>query len=186
MDMCFHKAPVLVQVPPDPPHFFAALVALAAAVTLALVLWVYLDKEFGLTFMAHEWAYVMLYEENLWQGEIIYVTPEQTAVYEQGGEFGPLLQMQTRNSHYLERPLDGFWFWEQFKISGRKLLFWHEYQWTYWEVYFCGVLTRIAPNRLKLRYPGEDPFQPFGPWWRPGGFWGTPEYEGCWQELWWL
>lgn len=186
MEMCLRRAPVLVEFPPEPKLQFAMAVGIAVAVALALVLWVYLDKEFGVVSMAHEWAYVMRYGDCLWQGEILYVTPQQTPVYEIGGEFGTVLQGHERNLHYLERPLDVFYFLGSLVLKGRRLLFWHEYQMGYWDVSFCGVLTHITAERYRLRERGEDPYKPVGPWWRPGGLWGTPEYQGCWQEWWWL
>lgn len=186
MEMCLKKAPIHVEFPPDPRWHFAALVALVAAVALALVLWVYFDKEYGLTFAGHPWAYVMRYGENLWQAEILYVTPEQTPVYEIGGDFGPVLMWHDRNATFLKRPLDILGLGGRLVLRGRRLLFWHEYQWTWFEAFFCGVLTHITAERYQLREHGHDPYKPVGPWWRPGGLWGTPEYAGCWQEFWWL
>lgn len=175
------------QVPPQPIVWgLVALVALIVAVALGLYVWVYLDKKLGVTFGAHKWAYVMTYQESLWQAEVLFVSAGQEGVYEKCGDLGPVLDEHRRNAAYIDRKLDRVWFNRRLRLAGRRLLFFHEYRWIYWDVYFCGVLTHLSSRRYRLREGNYDPYKPRGRWLRPGGNFGAPDYEGCWGPWWWL
>ncbi len=185
-EMCIKQLPV--PIPPETVALwpFALVAAVAAAVYLGLYLWVTLDVEKGQRFRGHPWAYVMLYQERLWQGEILNVGYKQLGYYEQGGELGNVLVENKRNFMYIDRRLDMFMIYRRLVLEGRRLIFYHMYRFTWWAVFYCGVLTNIGDRLYKLREGGSDPYKPGGPWSRPGGRMFTPEYEGCWQEFWWL
>ena len=185
-EMCAAEIPLKYPISPEPFYWILMLVAVIAAIALGLYLWVTLDVETNQVFGSHPWAYVMLYQERLWQGEILNVGYKQLGYYEQGGELWSGTYEHRRNDVYINRWLDRMLFYRRFVLAGRRLVFWHEYRWIYWDVFFCGVLTNIGDRLYKLREGGSDPYKPWGPWSRPGGRMFTPEYEGCWQEFWWL
>lgn len=185
-EMCIQQLKVPIQQPGPGFWEYVIQIAVIAAVVLALYLWVTLDKDIGVTFGSHPWAYAMKYEERLWQGEVLFVSAGQEGVYEQGGELWSGSYEHRRDEAYIDRKLDRLLFYRRFVLSGRKLVFFHEYRWIYWDVYFCGVLTKISDRRYRLREPGYDPYKPRGRWLRPGGDMFTPEYEGAWQKWWWL
>lgn len=185
-EMCIRDLP-MKGLPPAPPLWGIVIgVAVIVAAALGLYLWVTLDKKLGVTFGSHKWSYVMRYEERLWQGEILNVGYKQLGYYEQGGELWSGTYEHRRREAYIGRWLDRMLFFRRFVLAGRRLIFFHEYRWIYWDVFFCGVLTNIGNRLYKLREGGSDPYKPRGPWSRPGGRMFTPEYEGCWQEFWWL
>lgn len=183
---CLHE---ISGAPPTVPFEFWPVVILFAAIAataLALYLWVYLDQELGLTFDGHEWAYVMSYQERLWQGEILFVSAKQEGVYERGGPFGAVILSHDRGYGY-RGAYD--WIWLKpggIVLQGRRLLFYHVYRIHGFYVRFCGVLTHLGAGRYRLREGGSDRYKPRGLWLRPGGDMFTPEYQGCWQEFWWL
>lgn len=175
---------------PPPAHPVAWGTVIATAIVVAVVLglyaWAVLDQEFNVRFGTHEWAYLMSYEERMWQGEILNVGFRQRGYYERGGEFGGIIESVDRNRGGIRRND-----WIAIKpgwlvLGGRRLVFYHEYRIAGFFVYFCGVMTNIGSGLYKLKEGGFDPYKPRGPWSRPGGRWGTPDYEGAWQEFWWL
>lgn len=161
-------------------------VAVIAAVALGLYAWVVLDQELNVTFGSHPWAYLMTYQERVWQGEILNVGYKQEGYYEQSVPLDVPVSDYDRGSSRVGGR-DWFWFWPGgVVLEGRRIIFYHFYRLTGFNVEFCGVLTNIGSRLYKLREGGDDPFKPRGSWSRPGGRWGTPEYEGCWGEWWWL
>ncbi len=185
-ELCAAEIPAK-GVPPEPITWSIIIgVAVIAAVVLGLYLWVTLDKELNVTFGTHPWAYLMSYQERVWQGEILGVGYKQIGYYERS-----LLIVPNASSHDVGSSRvggrDWFWFWPGGLVfEGRRILFYHFYRITGFYVEFCGVMTHVGAGLYKLREGGDDPFKPWGPWTRPGGRWGTPEYEGCWLEFWWL
>lgn len=175
------------KMPPEPLFWGIVLgIAVIVAVGLGLYAWAVLDQEKGLTWLGHRWAYLMSYDERFWQAEIRFVAANQQGVYERGGAFGSVVWTHDRNVGGKERK-DWIWLrsW-RVVLKGRKLIFYHVYHFTGFYVHYCGLLTHLSSERYKLKQGGSDPFKPTGRWVRPGGFWGTPEYKGCWQEWWWL
>lgn len=185
-EMCLRQLPK--PIPPAPPPYWilAALVACIAAVALGLYIWVTLDQEKNITFGGHRWAYIMSYEERLWQAEILNVGTKQMAYYEREGEFGEVVLRHDRDvggarfrDVILLKP-GRVW------LAGRRYIFYYEYRFTVFFVHYCGLLTHLGYGLYKLRLGGDDPYKPVGPWSRPGGRWGTPPYAGCWQDWWWF
>lgn len=162
------------------------LVACVVAVALGLYLWVTLDVESSVHKMGHKWAYVMSYQEYLWQAELLFVSAAQKGVYEQCGDLGSVVAIHQRDTGPKPDPNDIFFFHERLYLKGRRLIFYHWYKFHWWAVFYCGVLTHLSGRRYTLRPGGREPYMVKGPWLRPGGDWGTPEYRGCWQEWWWL
>jgi hypothetical protein len=176
------------RAPPPEPIAWAivAAVAVAAAVVLGLYVWAVLEHKYDVAFGNHPWAYFMSYEERLWQGEIWGVSAKGVGLYERCGEFGEVISGVIRNIGG-EKGRD----WIEFKpgrvvLKGRHPILYHEYRFIGCHVYFCGLLEQTAAGLYVLRKGGSDTFKPAGPWTRPGGFCGTPTYQGCWQEWWWL
>ncbi len=173
---------------PAPAYFWLTVwsVAVAVAVVLGLYVWVVLDKELNYRFSSHPWAYLMLYEEQLWPAEILNVGYKQEGLYEIGASFGDVLAKQSRD--------DGFhprhdWLWlkpGRVFLTGRRLVFYHEYQFTGFFGFFCGVMTNFGGGLYKIREGGNDPYKPSGPWTRPGSRRYQPGYAGCWGDWWWL
>lgn len=185
-EMCVREIPVKGF--PAPPVFWGAVVAVAvlAAVALGLYVWVALDQEYNVRFGTHPWAYLLSYNERLWQGEILNVGYRQEGLYEQGPSFGSVLQRQQRGASRV-RGVDWFWFRPgALVLEGRKVIFYHVYQITGFKVSFCGVMSKFGYRLYKLRSGGYDRYKPRGPWTRPGGRFGTPEYQGSWVRWWWL
>lgn len=185
-EMCIHQLPK--PIPPTPPawHGFALLVAIFAAVALGLYLWVTLDKEIGIPFPGHPWAYLMSYQERLWQGEILNVGSRQMGYYEQSAEIGGTVLEHARGKSKVGGD-DWFWFeLGSLVLKGRRIIFYHFYMISGFYVEFCGVMTNVGVGLYKLREGGDDRFKPRGPWSRPGSRWGTAAYEGCWGKWWWL
>lgn len=183
---CVGEAPP--HVIPPPPIFWSAIIAIAVivAVALGLYLWVFLDQELNVTFGAHKWAYVMSYQERLWRGEILNVGAKQMGYYEQSPLFGDVVASHDRSFGGVFRH-DWIWFKPgSMVLEGRRIIFYHIYRFSGFFVHFCGVMTKVGVGIYKLLEGGNDPFKPTGIWSRPGGRWGTPEYEGCWGEWWWL
>jgi len=185
-EMCVRDCPF--RGPPTEPVVWMIVVAAAvlAAVALGLYVWAVLDQELNVTFGSHEWAYAMTYQERLWQAEILNVGYKQEGYYEHGISLGYVIS--SINREYRGRTKTD---WIGHKrgretLEGRHPILYHVYRFTGWEVYFCGVMTRIGSRVCKLREGGDDPFKPRGPWSRPGGRRYTPTYRGCWQEFWWL
>lgn len=175
-------------IPPTPPfwHGLALFVGVLAAAALGLYLWVTLDKEIGVPFGSHPWAYLMSYQERLWQGEILNVGYKQMGYYEQSAAIGGTVLEHARGS---SRVGGDDWIWfvlGSLVLKGRRILFYHVYMISGFYLEFCGVLTNIGAGLYKLREGGDDRFKPWGPWSRPGGRWGAANYEGCWQQFWWL
>ena len=186
VELCVRES-AAQQVPPQPIVWgLILLVAVIVAVALGLFLWVYLDKELNVTFGSHEWAYVMSYEERLWIGEILFVSAKQEGVYERGPCFGDVVSSQDRGRSKVGGR-DWIWFkkWSVV-LKGRRIIFYHVYNFTGFYLRFLGVLTNLGAGRYRLREGGYDGHKPTGLWLRPGGRWGTPKYEGCWGEWWWL
>ncbi|MBA7713260.1 hypothetical protein ES703_122260 [subsurface metagenome] len=185
-EMCAAEIPL--KHPPVEPITWGliTLVAVIAAVALGLYLWVTLDQELNVTFGSHPWAYVMMYQERLWQGEILNVGYRQMGYYEQGALFGAVVQSHDRGSSRVGGT-DWIWFKPgSMVLEGRRILFYHVYRFSGFYLYFCGVMTKVGTGLYKLREGGRDTFKTRGPWSRPGGRMFTPEYEGCWGEWWWL
>lgn len=182
---CLHE---ISGSPPTVPFEFWPIVMLFAAIAataLALYLWVTLDKELNYTFGAHEWAYLMSYQERLWQGEVLTVGSKQIAYYERGALFGNVVSSHDRGSSSVGGR-DWIWFLPGLMVlEGRRLIFYHVYRFSGFYVRFLGVMTKVGAGLYKLREGGEDRYKPYGPWSRPGGRWGTADYEGCWQPDWW-
>lgn len=162
------------------------LVAVAAAIFLGLYYWPLLERQYNLRFGTHPWAYLMSYEERLWQAEILNVGSKQFGYYEQGGDLGGVAVGHDRGVG--GRKFKD-WFWiaaGSLVLEGRHPILYHVYAITGFYVHFCGVGTHIGSGLYKLREGGDDPFKPWGIWSRPGGRIGTPEYSGCWVKWWWL
>ena len=180
------------QIPPKPPiaepWFWGVVLAVAAivAVALGLYVWAVLDPEYNIFFGTHEWAYLMVYEERLYQGEIWNVGTLQEGVYELGGFFGEAIESIARNIGHEPRKdwiaLKPNMVW----LEGRKPILYHVYRIKGFRCYYCGLLSTFAVGLYKLREGGQDPFLPTGPWSRPGTRWGTPGYAGCWKKWWWF
>jgi len=186
VEQCVNETTLHVM-PPEPIAWsLVMLVAVIVAVALGLYLWVTLDVEKNKYFGSHKWAYVMKYEERLWQGEIFAVLANGEGVYEVGGELFSGSFEHRRNDVYLGRLLDRFLFYRRFRLEGRRLVFYHEYRWVFWDAFWVGCLTHIRGRKYRLRKGGDDPYKPRGLWFRPGGPWGTPQYRGCWEKWWWL
>lgn len=185
-EMCIQQLPKPVPTVPPVWHALALLVAVAAAAALGLYLWVTLDKEIGVSFGSHPWAYLMSYQERLWQGEILNVGTRQMGYYEKSAEIrGTVLQHARGTSKVGGR--DWIWFvLGSLVLEGRRILFYHVYMISGFYVEFCGVMTNVGVGLYRLREGGDDRFKPWGPWSRPGGRWGQETYEGCWQQFWWL
>lgn len=185
-EKCAAEIP-LKQYPAQPVVWGVILaVAVIAAVALALYVWVVLDQEFNVPFGTHEWAYLMTYQEHLWQGEILNVGSKQEAYYELGGDFGLSIDRIDRNVG-AEPRRD----WIELKtthvfLEGRHPILYHVYRFTGFRCYFCGVMTKVGTRLYRLREGGSDPYKPTGPWSRPGTRWGTPNYDGCWKRWWWF
>ncbi len=185
-EMCAEQIPV--RMVPAPPIAWGIILGIAVLVALALglYLWATLDVEKGRAFGTHKWAYVMRYEERLWQCEVLSVLANQEGIYEQGGYLGAVLARADREVWFAGVKADRFMFFRGLVLKGRRLVFFHEYRWIFWNVFWCGMLTNIGAGRYRLREGGYDPYKPRGLWLRPGGNWGEADYEGCWQKLWWL
>ncbi|GAJ08475.1 unnamed protein product, partial [marine sediment metagenome] len=162
------------------------LVAAIVAAALALYVWAVLDQEFNVPFGTHPWAYLMVYEEHLWQGEIFVTGAARTGVYELGGDFGLSIDEIARNVGHEPR-ID----WIGLKpgavwLEGRHPILYHFYQFTGFKCYYCGMLRNFGVGLYKLREGGQDPYLRWSFWVRPGTRWGTPGYEGCWKKWWWF
>jgi len=168
--------------------FWPIVLAVAAVVVVGagLYLWVELGVEQDVIFSGHPWAYVMTYEEKLWQGEVYHVFPDGRAVYEKWPVPLGSMVILDRRVRYVGYYLDQMWFYGALVHEGRPTIFYHRFPWTLWEVCYCGVLESMSYGMYRLREGGRDRFLPPGPWYRPGGRIGTPEYEGCWKDWWWL
>lgn len=185
-EMCAAQIPL--KPPIAAPWFWGVVLAVAAivAVALGLYVWAVLDPDYNVNFGTHPWAYLMMYEEHLWQGENFTVGWRQRGYYELGGDFGLSVDRVDRNvggerrKDWIELRPGSLW------LEGRKPILYHVYRFTGFRCYFCGVLTEVARGLYKIREGGGDPYKPRGPWSRPGTRWGTPDYEGCWQRWWWL
>lgn len=185
-EMCIRELPRPAPLTPPPWYGLALLVAVIAAVALGLYLWVYLDDELAVTTGGHPWAYLMRYQEHLWQGEILNVGYKQIGLYERGGDFGLSMESHDRG---VGRYPDKDWIWitpGRLDLRGRRLIFYHVYRIRGFYLRFLGVLTHLGYDLYKLREGGEDRYKPRGPWSRPGGRWGKEDYEGCWQKWWWF
>lgn len=173
--------------PPEPIAWtLIILAAVIAAIALGLYLWVVLDKDVNVLFGGHEWAYIMRYEESIWQAEIVAVSNTQVGYYEKGGPFGSVITSETRN---IRGVFGRDWFeFAPFTVflEGRKLIFYHVYDFRGFNVQFLGFMVNVGFGLYKLKPEGIDPYKPTGFWRRPGGPWGTPEYDGCWKQWWWL
>lgn len=185
-EQCAREIPIK-GIPPEP-WFWGVVLAVAVfvAVAMGLYVWAILDPDFNVPFGGHEWAYLMVYEEHLWQGEIFVVGTLQTGVYELGGDLGLSIDRIDRNVDH-ERRKD----WIELKpsmvyLEGRRIIFYHVYHFVGFRCFYCGVLSQFAVGLYKLREAGVDPYLPTGPWSRPGTRWGTPGYEGCWGRWWWF
>lgn len=185
-EMCMKQMAVPIRQPGPGFWEYVIQIAVAAALILALYLWVTLDVDENMIFPGHKWAYVMKYQERLWQGEIMWVSAGQEGIYERGADLGDVLVEHRRRDIHIDRWLDTMLFYGRLRLEGRRLIFYHEYRWIFFNVFFCGGLSNLGHGRYRLREGGNDPYKPRGLWLRPGGDWGTPEYEGCWQEFWWL
>lgn len=185
-EMCAAEIPLKDPISPQPFYWIMLTVAIAAAIALGLYLWVTLDKEIGVEFPGHPWAYLMTYEERLWQGEILNVGYKQLGYYERSAEIGGRVLDHARGRSTVGGS-DWFWFvLGSLVLKGRRVIFYHYYMISGFYVEFCGVMTNIGVGLYKLREGGDDRFLPSGPWTRPGGRFGAEDYEGCWQEFWWL
>lgn len=162
------------------------VIAVIVAVALGLYLWVVLDRDMNFTFGSHEWAYIMRYQESLWQSEIKAVSDKQVGYYEKGGPFGAVVGGETLNlggefgRDYVALKPGGIY------LTGRRLIFYHDYQFRGFFMRFLGYTINIGMGLYRLKSEYSDKYKPRGFWRRPGGPWGTPEYEGCWKEWWWL
>lgn len=186
VEHCVRETTQQAVPPPSIGWGLVVLVAVLVAMALGLVLWVYLDQEINIIFGTHPWAYVMIYNERLWQGEILNVGSEQRGYYESGALFGGVVADHAYGSSGVGGK-DWLWFKPgSMTLQGRRLIFYHVYWLTGFYVEFLGVLTRLNVSLFKLQEWGHDPYLPRGPWSRPGGRWGQEDYEGCWQEFFWL
>lgn len=174
-------------VPPEPISWGVIIMAaVIVALALGLYLWAVLDRDLNVRYRGHEWAYVMRYKERLWQAEITAVSDKQVGYYDRGGDFGGVIAYDSRNIQRVSgRDYIAFWP-RRMVLAGRRLIFYHIYDFKGFYVQFLGYMfdTGLGLYRLKKGY--SDPYKPEGFWRRPGGPWGTPEYEGCWKQWWWL
>ncbi len=185
-EMCVSQIPMKAM--PAEPITWGIIfgVAVIAAVALGLYVWAALDQEFNVYFGAHEWAYLMTYEQQLWQGEVFAVSSKQEGVYEQGTFLGEEIQSIDRN---LSGELRADWIWLKpggLVLEGRKPILYHVYRFTSFKVYFCGLMEHWFSDFYRLREGGDDPYKPVGVWTRPGGRHYQDTYEGCWGEWFWL
>lgn len=175
------------EIPKEPITWtLIAAVASLAAVALGLYVWVVLDQEYNLRAWGHEWAYLMTYEERIWQAEIFNVGRKQEGMYERQVVFPGWISEHRRDPNPRIRE-DQLWCrgW-CVNLEGRHPILYHVYQVTGFWVYFCGVMHAVGSSFYKLNKGGDDPYKPRGIWTRPGGRYGTSEYDGCWKKWWWF
>lgn len=154
--------------PKDPPQILTGKVIVFAGVVVVVVVW-YL-------FSSHEETaevkppldlYIITYMENCWYAVCVAHTPGDKYHYELA--FWPGFTMSSR-IHKIEAREGTYdrmvFLGTHFEVVGGKV-FWHWYNWDFFDVEFVGMLTRKTETLFVLQSGYEDPFAPPLPWISP-------------------
>lgn len=160
-------------------------VAAAGVIIIASVLYeVYRQRV--IEFSPPEEMYLLTYNEIALMAELAAVSPKGVGLYEQAGVSGGGIVEHERHVPLPPGEVDRLWFVGTMAHMFRHWLIFYRYYWDRFDCYYCGMTTHIGGGLYKLRAGGHDPFLPEGPWYRSGGAWGTPEYDGIFKDHRWL
>lgn len=149
----------------DPPQIITGKVVVFAAVIVIAVVW-YL-------FATHEEQgevrppldlYLVTYKEHSWYAVLIAHTPGDKYHYELAFWPGFFMSSFIRGIEAREGTYDRMVFLgTHFEVVGGKV-FWHWYNWDFFDVEFVGFLTRRTETIFQLQDGYEDRFAPEKPW----------------------
>lgn len=154
---------------PAPPKLVTGKVIVFATVIAVVIIWyLFSTHEETATISPPLDLYLVTYEEYCWYTVIIAHTPGDKYHYELAHWPGFFMssripKMEAREGTYDRLVFLGTHFE---KVFGR--LFWHWYNWDFWDVDFVGFLTRKSETLFMLQEGYEDRFAPEKPWFSTG------------------
>jgi len=151
--------------PDEPPQILTGKVIVFGTVIAIVIIWyLFSTHEETATIEPPETLWVMTYEEECWYADCIAHTPGDKYHYKRC--FWPGFKMSSRIPK-IQVPggvHDRLVFLGTHfeKVFGK--LFWHWYNWDFFDVDFVGFLTRKAENMYVLQEGYSDPYAPDKPW----------------------
>ncbi|MBA7548811.1 hypothetical protein ES705_41279 [subsurface metagenome] len=155
--------------PDEPPAILTGKVVVFTAVIVAIVVW-YL-------FASHDETaevippldlYLITYKENGWYAVIIAHTPGDKYHYELAFWPGFTMSSWIREIEAREGTYDRMVFLGTHFEVVAGTVFWHWYNWDFFDVDFVGFLTRKSETLFVLQEGYEDRFAPEKPWFSTG------------------
>lgn len=156
------------QTPPGSPPIVSGKVIIFGAVIIAGVLWFLFAKgakEYSMKPQVPTW--LMRYENRFWFADCIARTKKGKLYYKRcSGPFDPIMaiipKIEVREGYY-----DRWVFMGCLPYKLKGLIFWHWYNWDFWDVSYIGNLIRRGRNIYKLTKDNGDRFAPKGLWRKP-------------------
>lgn len=163
---------------------FVLLAIALVAVAGGLYVWVQLDTVDNFQHFVNDQAYVLRLGEEMRECELAYVGPDDRGIYEEGGNFGPVITSVDPNVSILGGTYDMFHFFGGIRLRRRWAVIHYVWRWYYWIVKYIGDVYRVEHKLYMLKKPTLDPYAPPGLWTRPGTRYGTTGYKGPWNYYW--
>jgi len=168
-DVIARNRSAFMSKPDEPPVILTGMVIVFGVVIAVVIIW-YL-------FSTHEETaeveppldlYILTYKEKCWYAVAIAHTPEDKYHYEMAHWPGFTMSSRIQKIEAREGTYDRMVFLGTHfeKVFGK--LFWHWYNWDYYDVEFVGFLTRKTETLFMLQEGYEDPFMPAKPWFSTG------------------
>lgn len=151
--------------PDEPPQILTGKVIVIGAVIAVIIIWyLFSTHEETATIEPPEPLWIVTYKEKAWYADCIAHTPRDKYHYKRC--FWPpftisstIRGIEAREGTYDRLVFLGTHFE---KVAGK--LFWHWYNWDFFDVDFVGFLTQRAENLYMLKEGYSDTYAPEKPW----------------------